>query len=186
MHTFLIAAISADGYISQREQQASTSWTSQEDKQFFQVKTKQAGLIVMGRKTFATIGFPLPGRMNVIYTRQSQPDLVKEFGLSQQQQQHLRVTNLPPAQLIQELDEEGYQQLAVCGGSSIYTQFVQSGVVDEYFLTVEPVIFGDGVPLFNARLKLDLELVATKTLNQQGSLLLTYRSAKAQEDDKQL
>ncbi|MDM8539056.1 dihydrofolate reductase, partial [Desulfobacterales bacterium HSG17] len=44
-------------------------WTGPEDKKLFVKLTKQAGCLIMGSKTYDTIGRPLPGRKNVIMTK---------------------------------------------------------------------------------------------------------------------
>ena len=41
MHVFIIAAISADGFISRYDEHSSISWRSKEDGQFFIQKTKE-------------------------------------------------------------------------------------------------------------------------------------------------
>ena len=175
-HTFLIAAISLDGFIAQQLNQPSTAWTCQEDKKFFHKKTKQAGTIVLGKTTFETIGFPLPNRLNIVYTSSSAETLAKKynFSTSQASADNFRTTALQPAALVEQLAKEGKKQLAVCGGSSIYTQFMQAGLVNKLFLTVEPVVFGQGIKLFNQPINQKLLLVSSKKLNQQGSLLLEY------------
>ncbi|HEX9722557.1 MAG TPA: dihydrofolate reductase family protein [Candidatus Paceibacterota bacterium] len=68
MKVFLIAAMSADGFIA-RNSSHLASWTSKEDKQFFIEKTKEAGVVVMGLNTYKTIGRPLPGRLNIVYSK---------------------------------------------------------------------------------------------------------------------
>ncbi|MGE4133125.1 MAG: dihydrofolate reductase [Bdellovibrionales bacterium] len=44
-------------------------WNIPEDMKFFREKTKGKALI-MGRKTFESVGHPLPNRLNVVVTRQ--------------------------------------------------------------------------------------------------------------------
>ncbi|PJF33636.1 MAG: dihydrofolate reductase, partial [Phototrophicales bacterium] len=44
-------------------------WDIPEDMKFFREKTKGKALI-MGRKTFESVGHPLPKRLNVVVTRQ--------------------------------------------------------------------------------------------------------------------
>lgn len=44
-------------------------WSLPEDMKFFREKTKGKALI-MGRKTFESVGHPLPQRLNVVVTRQ--------------------------------------------------------------------------------------------------------------------
>ena len=45
-------------------------WSLPEDMKFFRDKTKGKALI-MGRKTFESVGHPLPQRLNVVVTRQA-------------------------------------------------------------------------------------------------------------------
>jgi dihydrofolate reductase len=69
MNVFIIAAISADGLIAKDSDEKSTAWTSKADKKFFSERTKKAGVVVMGRKTFDTIGKPLSERLNIVYSK---------------------------------------------------------------------------------------------------------------------
>lgn len=160
MEVFIISALTADGFIAKDETQVSTDWTSKEDAQFFRDKTRQAGVIVMGSKTFATIGQPLPNRLNVVYS--SHPENFAQFDQSQ-----LMVTSLDPVSLVNELESKGFNSMAVCGGSSIYTMFMNSGLVTRLFLTTEPVLFGTGVSLFNDKVAQNLQLVQTHQLSDQ-------------------
>jgi dihydrofolate reductase len=174
MQTYIIAALSADGFIAQNRDQASTDWTSPEDKAHFMARTKKSGALVMGLTTFATVGRPLPARKNWIYTSQSKPAMVKKFALNPGQTDLIEVTTDKPAALVQKVAAAGYQELAVCGGCSIYTQFMQAGVVDKLFLTIEPVIFGNGIPLFSKAFEQQLVLLNQERVNQQGTLFLEY------------
>jgi riboflavin biosynthesis pyrimidine reductase len=53
--------------------------------------------------------------------------------------------------------------------------FLAAGLVDEIWLTVEPLLFGGGTPLLAARVDVRLELLASEKLNAAGTLLLRYR-----------
>jgi dihydrofolate reductase len=163
MKVFLIAAISVDGFISPATDQSSLTWTSKEDTQQFMQLTKEAGVIVMGSTTYATIGKPLKGRRNLVYntTAIDHPDV--------------ETVQEPPAVLIARLKREGHDTLAICGGHSIYDMFLRAGVVDELYLTVEPIMFGSGIPL--AATRLDLELLDSKKLND-NTLTLHYKVRK--------
>ena len=166
MLVFLIAAISANGLIAKDPNKPSTSWTSPEDKQFFVSRTKQAGVCVFGSKTYATFGRPLKDRLNIIYT--SKPKKIKPAP-------NLQTTKLPPNKLINDLRSKNYHQVAICGGASIYTMFLKAGIVDKLYLTVEPVLFGQGTNLINDNLNLNLNLKLEKLqkLSSQ-TLLLEY------------
>lgn len=160
MKVFIIAATTADGFIG-RDATHLADWTSKEDKQLFVRLTKEAGVIVMGSATFATIGKALPGRRMIVYT--TKPDSIDAEGVE--------TTDKPPEELITQLKQEGVNGVAVCGGASIYDLFVRSGVVNELYLTVEPKLFGTGVPLFANHLDTDLALLETEKLNEHTVLL---------------
>jgi dihydrofolate reductase len=162
MNVFIIAAISADGFIGQRTDQLA-DWTSKEDKKVFVELTKRAGVMVMGSTTFKTIGRALPGRRTIVYSRSLQPS----------EGEGIEVTHEEPADLIKRLDEEGFDEVAICGGKSIYDLFLQAGVVDELFLTIEPVLFGTGIPLLETATETPLRLQETQQLNDD-TILLRY------------
>ncbi|MCC5884183.1 MAG: dihydrofolate reductase [Halomonas sp.] len=61
----MIAAVSRNGVIGIDNK---LPWHLPEDLKFFKRMT-QAKPLVMGRKTFASIGRPLPGRLNIVVTR---------------------------------------------------------------------------------------------------------------------
>ncbi|MBI2124004.1 MAG: dihydrofolate reductase [Candidatus Wildermuthbacteria bacterium] len=171
MKVFIIAALTADGFIAKNPGHSPLSWRSQGDRQFFITKTKEAGVVVMGLNTAKTSKRPMPERLNVIYAknREEIPHW-KEFD-------GWEVTQKDPASLVQELSEKGYKQLAVCGGSTIYTMFMQAGVVNTLYLTLEPVLFGQGMNLFNKEIDKKLNLVKAEKLGEQ-SLLLEYNVLK--------
>lgn len=157
MKVFIIAAITADGFIG-KDSDHLADWTSKEDKVLFTRLTKEAGVIVMGSSTFRTIGRALPGRRNLVYT--SKPLDVPG----------VEVVSEPPAELIERLKDEGHDAVAICGGQAIYDLFLQAGVVDEVYLTIEPVIFGAGLSLFKSETNIRLKLLEQQLLNDNAIL----------------
>jgi dihydrofolate reductase len=62
------------------------------------------------------------------------------------------------------------------GGSSLITTFIQLGLVDEFRLSVHPVILGEGKPLFmDMKQRLNLKLVDTRAFSS-GVVQLIYHS----------
>lgn len=164
-HVWLVAAMSANGMIAQSSEQSSLDWTSKEDLQFFIEKTKEAGVVIMGRKTFDTIGKPLKGRRLIVMTTQTDLSFDGEG---------VEYTNQQPKQLLETLKEEGVERIVIAGGAKIYSLFLQEGLVTDVFLSVEPVLFGEGVPLLNGCDRIDLTLKEIKSLNEQ-TILLHYK-----------
>lgn len=167
----LIAAMSIDGFIAplDKESLPSTAWTSKEDKDFFSQKSKEIGLMIMGSKTFETIGKALPDRISIVMTSQPEryisnndPDLL--------------FTDETPEEILENLSSQEVEQVALCGGASIYSLFLEKGLVDKMFLTVEPFIFGEGVKLFKGEIEQEFSLLKQNRLNEKGTLLLEYEA----------
>jgi len=160
MKVFIIAALTADGFIAKSAMHTPMEWTSKEDKKFFSQRTKQAGVVVFGQNTYETIGRPLPDRHNVVYSKDKQYEGVE-------------ITQKEPKVLLEDLEKRGFKEVAICGGSTIYTMFMQAGVIDTLYLTIEPVLFGQGMSLFNKEVDKRLTLVSATKL-EDNTLLLEY------------
>ncbi len=173
MHVFLIAAITIDGFIAQTKDQISTVWTSGADKKFFQKRSKEAGVIVMGETTFDTIGKPLKDRLNIVYSKDTPEEFFKKRQLIAGHHQ-LRVTKLEPELLIKTLEKEGFKEVAICGGATIYTMFLKASVVKTMYLTLEPILFGQGLKLYNHDELVKWQIVKTELLAPNGPLLTEY------------
>ncbi|NCN87723.1 MAG: dihydrofolate reductase [Candidatus Pacebacteria bacterium] len=173
MQISLIAAMTIDGFIGRDEQDRSFNWTSAEDKKHYVQQIKKADAIVMGRKTFETFSrYPKDSHW-VIYTSDKE-------NLKKPQSKHITVetTDLAPRKLLEKLENDGKKEVMICGGSSIYTMFMQSGMVDKLYLTVEPVLFGRGIKLFSDNLgQVDLELIKVDHLSSQ-TIMLEYEVKK--------
>ncbi len=159
MKVVLIVALTADGFIG-RNNHHFADWTGKADKKLFIEVTKQMGTMVMGLRTFGTIGRALPGRRTIVYAPPEEPA-----------PEGVEITQEAPADLVARLAHEGTTGLAVCGGASIYSQFMAAGVVDELYITVVAKLFGAGVSLFGESLDIDLELLESKQLDEQTVLL---------------
>lgn len=164
MRVFLIAALTADGFIG-RDSSHLANWTSPEDKQLFVQLTKDAGVVVMGSNTYATIGRPLPNRRNLVYSRQP----IDTPGIEV-------VTEAPDA-LLSRLEREGHDTVAICGGQTIYDSFLQAGVVNELYLTIEPLLFGSGISLMRTTFSAQLKLQEVKKLNDH-TVMVHYEVIK--------
>lgn len=106
-------------------------WYLPEDLKFFKRMT-QAKPLVMGRKTFTSIGKPLPNRLNIIVTRND------EFA-----HEGVRVRHDLPAALAladQHATIEAAEEIMVMGGGEIYRQalpFAQRLYVTEVDVEVD-------------------------------------------------
>lgn len=161
MKTFIIAALTADGYIGQDAGHLSTRWTSHADKVFFTRKTREAGAALFGRTTFETFNRALPGRRTVVYT--SRPESITTEGVE--------TVSGTPADVIAKFEAEGLHELAICGGAHVYAEFLAAGLVDEMFITIHPIVFGAGVPLFREPLTKQLKLLDVQNIGDDTVML---------------
>lgn len=164
IHVFTIAALSADGFIGVDPTVSSTTWTDKEDKQFFIDRTKKAGVVVMGMTTYETFNKPLKDRRNIVYS----PG--KTF-------EGVEITQEAPQDLIARLEKEGHAEVAICGGTTIYSMFLGAGLVDTVYFTVHARLFGKGIPFLNNTFNIPMELV-NHTKIGQNTLLLEYKVIK--------
>ncbi len=159
-------ALTADGQIAKNTNHPA-NWTSLADKKMFIRETKRVGVIIMGKTTYDTIGRPLPGRLNIVMdlkadSQKDKPDL-------------LEFTQKQPKQLLKELAERGYQEVILGGGATINGLFLKQNLIDEIWLTIEPRLFGEGLPLFkNVSVDLTLTDLRVKRLDQ-NVLQLRYK-----------
>jgi dihydrofolate reductase len=111
----------------------------------------------MGSKTFDTIGKPLPGRKNIVMTRD--PRRVSDWD-------NLVFTDLSPHALLRELETEGYREVVIAGGTRINSIFMRAGLIDEIVVTVTPMIFGTGLALFEDGIEANLSLKDFKRIDE--------------------
>ena len=162
--TILLMAQTLDGKIAKHSDHF-PDWTGKADKRLFVEVTKAAGVLVMGSKTFDTIGKPLPGRKNVVMTRD--PRRISRWD-------NLIFTDLTPKALLTALESEGYRQVVIAGGTRINTIFMRAGLIDELVVTITPMIFGTGIALFEDGIEAHLALKDFKKLDEER-VCLTYR-----------
>ena len=169
MKIILLMAITLDGKIAKHTTHPAT-WTSKADKKIFIEATKKAGVIIMGKTTYQTIGKPLPGRLNI----------VMDFKVDESKNisNLLEYSSLQPRELLAQLGKRGFKQVIIGGGSTINGLFLSQGLIDEIWLTIEPKIFGQGLSLFKGvEVDLDLELIKIKHLDK-NIIHLRYRVKK--------
>lgn len=132
MKLSLIVAAAENGVIGRDNK---LPWHLPEDLKYFK-RVTMGKPIVMGRKTFESIGRPLPGRTNIVITRN--PDWQAEG-----------VRALPTVEAALELAEEialidGAEELMVIGGAEIYRAALP--LADRLYLTeVHAQVSGDAL-----------------------------------------
>lgn len=170
MQVSMIVASTLDGFIAQSEKQNSTQWTSEADKKWFGEISRECKILVMGRTTYETIGRVLPGRIIVVMSRREVANLAPLNELRDDVDEGVFVTNLAPPELLAKLQETGRKRVAICGGASIYSQFFELNLIEDIYLTIEPVMFGTGVKLIDKELYRKFTLIDQKRISDKVSV----------------
>lgn len=136
-----LVAVARNGVIGRNQE---LPWRLRSDLQRFK-KSSMSHCLIMGRKTYDSIGRPLPGRQTIIVSRQPKEDLLQTLGTS--------TGSLPPSDtstslaiassLEEALDMVPTEKIAfIVGGAEIYRQAMP--LCTEVWLTrVEADVDGD-------------------------------------------
>jgi dihydrofolate reductase len=85
------------------------------------------------------------------------------------------------AEEIARLKQQPGKDIVVTGGVSLAQSLSRSGLIDEYHLTIHPIVLGSGLSLFkDVAEPFSLKLVSARTC-ETGAILVTYESATATE-----
>lgn len=164
MKVILMMAQSVDGIVA-KDKDHYTEWTCSSDKRLFKRLTQDAGVLIMGSRTYATIGRPLPGRLNVVVTRH--PERLPHG-------ENVLFTPAAPRDILGDLESKGYTKVILAGGPIINSLFARDRLIDEILVTISPRIFGSGLTLFTEAVDINLALIGTDRLDHD-TMLLHYR-----------
>jgi len=163
-------AQTVDGKIAKSINDNSLNWTSLEDKKHFGEVTKQIGTVIMGSKTYEAMGQKaLKNRKLIIMTSNPKKYETKEG---------VEFFTGTPEELVKNLESAGVDHVVLAGGARLNNSFMKDKLVDELLITVEPLIWGNGISIFEGeQIDAKLELIEIAKLNQD-TLLLHYSVIK--------
>lgn len=172
LKTIAIAAQSLDGHITKHAQEG-THFASKEDQVYFKKVLKTFDCSLMGSKTFevskdAILKSLHTDRLRVVWTR------TPEKFLQYEQEDRLEFRTGDLKTLLAELETRGKKRCAILGGTSIYTECIKQKLVDELWLTLEPLVFGGGKKFVEGQLEARFELLGVENLSRD-TLLLKYK-----------
>jgi dihydrofolate reductase len=176
MKVSIVAVVSVNGLITSDILGGPEIWASPEDLGQFNAMIGASDVVIMGRKTFDTIQDGMhhrPKLLRIVMTKS--PDTLSHM----RAEGILEFTDKKPTDILSDLRERGLKSILIAGGSSIHSLFLQENLVTDLYLTVEPYIFGNGIPFLQAYSDTTkLSLMNIERLNDQGSLLLHYQFLK--------
>lgn len=158
------AAASLDGRISLTNKTI-PRWTSKEDWQFFQKSLARVDAVVVGRNTYQAAKERLRRRNTFVLS--NRPKTLARRGTVS----FVNPANVNLAKLLKK-----YKSVAMLGGAAVFSFMLKAKLLDEIFVTVEPLIFGRGKEMFRmARGITRVSLLSVKRLNRAGTILLHYQ-----------
>lgn len=163
-HFVAYVASSIDGRISLSDR-VMPDWTSKEDWKFFQNKMKSADAVVAGMNTYIAARDHIKKRNAFIFS--SHKSKIKKDG---------NVTFLNPSTVnLREIFSK-YKTVAIVGGGQVYQTMLDEDMLDDLYVTIEPVIFGRGKEMFKGGTRMShFKLQSVKKLNSSGTLLIHYK-----------
>ena len=173
--------ISIDGYF--KGPNGDISWHNHDaETSKFAVESLKAGnILLFGRLTYELMAgyWPTP------FARQNDPVVAEGMNnaekivfsrtLKSADWHNTRLVNENIAQEVGKLKRQAGKNLTLLGSGSIVTQLAQEGLIDEYQLMIDPVVLGQGTPLFQGlKRRMNLALASTRAF-KNGNVLLCYR-----------
>ncbi|CAN7659391.1 dihydrofolate reductase family protein [Paenibacillus sp. LjRoot56] len=170
-------AVTLDGYIEGKN--GEVDWCVMDPEMGFVDFLNQIDTILYGRKSYDLWGQYTP-EMDHADTEQAMWNLVHSkhkyvFSRTQKGTNHKAIyINDHIFEEVMTLKKMPGKDIWLYGGASLITTFINLGLVDEFRLSVHPVILGEGKLLFvDIKQRLNLQLVNTRTFSS-GVVQLIY------------
>lgn len=157
-------ATTVDGRISLSEKTL-PRWTSKEDWRFLERSLSRVDAVVVGRNTYRAAAKRLRKRETFVLS--SRLRMMARRG---------SVTFVNPANVDLTSLLAKYKTVATLGGGAVYRFMLENGLLDDIFITIEPLIFGRGKEMFIGGTRtIRMNLLSVRRLNRTGTLLLHYQ-----------
>lgn len=173
MKITMIVAMSKDGFINHIGEKHASDWTSPEDQQHFKNVLGRFGLQIMGMNTYQAYKDLMkltPGRLRMVFTHSPET----YAGVPGQ----LEFTNDSVNVLLTKMEQAGFQEALLVGGGKMFSEFLHDRLIDEAYVTIEPHVFGDGIPFLPDGQTMEsfpyLTIVEQSDINSTGTRLLHY------------
>lgn len=168
MHIATVDVISANGK-TDKDNADAHSWASAADWKHFSELAAWYPVFIMDDITYESVRpKPEKTRRRIVVTGHPAKYTKQQFA------GQLEFTDEMAPALAKRLKAEGCERILLVG-KRVNAEFLAAGLVDEMFITVEPVLFGGGANLLDQpELEVSLRLVSIKKLNERGTVLLRY------------
>lgn len=140
-HFTLTVVTSADGFIARHAGDAPQNWASAEEQRLFFQDVEAADWAIMGRHTHEAAD--KPERRRIVFSG-------SVAGWQRPTQLWLDPAERTPADLAGQVEAvRPLQAGLILGGTAVHDWFLTHDAIDAVHLTIEPVTFGAGLPIFS-------------------------------------
>lgn len=173
-------AVSLDGFIEGIN--GETDWCIMDEDMGFTKFLSSVDTILYGRKSYDLWGKYIPGAEASELEREIWESVHSKkkyvFSKTQTRIDHSVIISDNIEEEVSKIKKEPGKDIWLYGGASLITTFMNLGLVDEYRISVHPVILGAGKPLFiNIKQRQELKLVDTRIFSS-GVVQLCYHSTR--------
>lgn len=168
MKIVLDLATSADGFIARPD--GDSDWVSEYTEEFFRQRARDLGALAVGRKTFEKyrgVVYPVEGALNIVISKEGGADSSPDVAYASS-----------PEEAVQIAEAHRSAGLLVAGGATVSKAFFESGLIDEVYFSVHPVLLIEGIkPFGDLDVSQSLSLLEEKQL-EDGFVELHYAVKK--------
>ncbi|MCD9022628.1 dihydrofolate reductase family protein [Cohnella silvisoli] len=133
-------------------------------------------ILLFGRATYQLMVSYWPTETNDFADiMNSIPKIVISKTLEKVDWQNTRLVNENIVEEITQIKQESGKDLAILGSADLASSLLNAGLIDEYQITVVPVVLGDGKPLFkDMHDRVNMKLLKSRVLHS-GCIQLHYQ-----------
>lgn len=177
---YLFNFITLDGYFEGKNRDINWHNTDEEFNQFSVEQLSQVGTLLFGRITYELMA----SYWATDQAQQDDPETTKMMNslpkvvfsrkLQTADWQNSRVVSSDAAAEVRSLKESEGKDIAIFGSGNLAHTLIEAGVVDELRIMVNPILLGEGTPVFAKGTQHKLELINSRQF-KNGNVLLSYR-----------
>jgi len=162
----LFIATSLDGFIAGKSGEIDWLFTDQDYGYTDFLKT--IDVVIMGRKTYEqvlTFGeYPYSGMEGYVFSR----------SLAGSKDENVRFVSGDVGELVASLKSKPGKDIWLVGGSEVIQPFLEQDLIDQFVISIHPILLGKGIPLFREPFPVKkLRLKDCKTFDT-GLVQITY------------
>ena len=142
MKVILFMSMSVNGFIARENREE--DFLSEENYQTFVELANKIGCAIWGRKTHETLRTygkeafeKIKNVKKIVISKNSDFQIEDGFELVKS-----------PKETIKKLEQQGYKEVILTGGSTLNSFFAKNNLIDEIIFNVQAAIVGKGIPVF--------------------------------------